>query len=166
MVRHATMADLMSIDDIAKRAILDMRSAGIPQWELTYPRARHFEQDIQDGVLLLEELDGQIRGAMVLKVEHDPPYQTITGWLTPHGNSMVIHRVVVDPNYRRQGVFQALFDAAVDRTRAAGMQSIKIDTHPDNYKMKSFLAKQGFVAIGYLAVIHRDAYELVWSDTP
>jgi RimJ/RimL family protein N-acetyltransferase len=51
------------------------------------------------------------------------------------------------------------------RLRETGLGSIKIDTHPDNYKMKAFLHKQGFVPIGYLAIIHRDAYELVLEAT-
>lgn len=164
MIRVASLSDLDHIDDIAKRAILDMQSSHIPQWDLSYPRKQHFAKDVEHGDLIVYELEGKVIAAMVLRPEQDPPYETITGWTAPHGASTVIHRVVVDPDYRRQGIFHQLMDYAETQSKQQGYQSIKIDTHRDNYKMRRFLEKRGFAYIGYLQVINREAYERTWED--
>lgn len=163
MIRLATKDDVERIDEIAVLTIKDMASSKIPQWDMSYPRKPHYEVDVDDGSLIVYEQDGTIVAAMTLKREQDPPYETISGWLTPHGESYVIHRVVVDPEYRRQGIFKAFLQYAIQVTNASGYHSIKIDTHQENYKMRQFLEKHGFTYIGYLEVINREAYELVWE---
>ena len=164
MIRLATKQDLKRIDAIAKATILNMAESGIPQWTMSYPRLKHFEKDFETGHLFVNEQNNTILGAMVLKPENDPPYETITGWTAPHGKSLVIHRVVVDPKVHRQGIFQDLMDFAIDMAKSTGYQSIKIDTHHGNYKMHRFLEKNGYRYIGYLDVIDREAYELTWED--
>lgn len=165
MIRIATMKDLDRIDEIAVMTIDDMARSQIPQWDMSYPRKEHYKLDVDRGDLFVFEQEGIIVGAMTLRIEQDPPYETITGWLSPHGKSFVIHRVIVDPNYRRQGVFHQLLTHAIDVTNQYGFQSIKIDTHKENYKMRQFLESHGFQYIGYLDVINREAYELKWEVT-
>lgn len=165
MIRKASMTDLKRIDDIAVKTIEDMAISQIPQWDMSYPRARHYESDIKAGDLYLYLEDKEILGAMTLKREQDPPYETITGWRTPHGESYVIHRVIVDPSVRRRGVFHQLLNYAITVTTNAGFHSIKIDTHNKNYKMRQFLESHGFEYIGYLDCIDREAYELVWEES-
>jgi len=164
MIRLATKNDLDRIDEIAVLAIQDMADAKIPQRDLSYPRKKHYEKDVEKNALFVYELDNGIVGAMTLLPEQDPPYQTITGWRIPHGQSMVIHRVVVDPSVRNQGIAQQFLDYAVHVCKEHGYQSIKIDTHHNNYKMRRFLAKNDFRHIGYLQVINREAYEKVLED--
>lgn len=159
MIRKANIEDLNRIDEIAVLTILDMKESNIPQWTLEYPRKEHFLKDIEDNCLYVYELDSLIVGAFALKKENDPPYHTISGWL--RDNSMVIHRVVVDPNYRNQKVAQSLFYFAYEHCKELQYESIKIDTHQENFKMTAFLLKNQFVKIGYLEVINRMAYEKV-----
>ena len=164
MIRLAQPSDLDTIDQIAEQAILHMAASNIPQWDLSYPRRLHFAKDVEDGVLFVYEQEGRIAGVMALRPEQDPPYENIQGWTVPHGESLVIHRVVIDPKLERQGIFQHLMDFAIQTAKDKHYQSIKIDTHHDNYKMRRFLDKNGFVHIGYLAVIDREAYERTWED--
>ena len=100
-----------------------------------------------------------------MRKEQDPAYETITGWSTPHGDSLVLHRCIVDPTHQHKGIFHAMMTYAIQEASKLGLHSIKIDTHHDNYKMRRFLEKHGFIHIGYLEVINREAYELVWEDT-
>lgn len=164
MIRLATIADLDHVDALAVRVIEHMATANIPQWTLVYPRRQHYAVDVQRNALFVYEQDDQIVGAFTILPEQDPPYETISGWLTAHGESLVIHRAIVDPNLQRSGVASELMNHAFDLARQGGYQSIKIDTHHDNYKMRNFLDKHGFQHIGYLAVINREAYERLLED--
>lgn len=100
----------------------------------------------------------QILGSISVLPENDPPYKELT-WAKEH--SMVIHRLIVDPAVQKQGIGKALFAYAISYAKKKGVQSLKVDTHPDNYRMQALIKKMGFIEVGYLVSIHRLAYELV-----
>jgi len=164
MIRLAQLKDLDEIDNIALRVIADMAASNIPQWDESYPRRAHYFQDVLKDSLFVYEVNNKICGVMTLMKENDPPYLTIDGWLCDHSNSLVMHRVLVDPNSRKQGIAQTLLDYAIALGLNEGYQSIKIDTHHDNYKMRAFLEKHKFQYIGYLECINREAYERLLED--
>ncbi|MEC9484272.1 MAG: GNAT family N-acetyltransferase [Candidatus Izemoplasma sp.] len=159
MIELANEKDLHILDDIAKRAIVDMQANNIPQWTLDYPREKDFRQDIALNQLYIVKRNRQIVGFSVIRKENDRAYQTIDTW--HKDNSLVIHRLVVDPDHQHKGVGTELFTYAKKQCLSGDYESIKIDTHPDNYRMKALILKQGFEARGYLETIHRDAYEWV-----
>ncbi len=162
MLTKATIHDLVEIDDLAVEVITDMKRANIPQWELSYPRLDHFKKDVMQQALVVYKHHGKIIGCMALLPENDPPYKTIDSWLKEH--SIVIHRVLVHPLYRKHGVAQSLLNYAIEYGKTNGYESIKIDTHLENYKMRNFLTKNGFVELEYIAVMDRLAYELLLED--
>ena len=162
MIVLAQLKDLEEIDSLAVKVIEDMKLSGIPQWTLEYPRAKHYLKDVIEDALYIYRENDRIIGAMTILPENDPPYQLINGWLKNH--SIVIHRVIIDPNYRNKGIAQKLLDYAVELAKIEGFSSIKIDTHLENYKMRNFLAKNNFQEIGYLASIDRQAYEKVLGE--
>lgn len=164
MIRKATRKDLDAIDQLAERAILQMMEDKIPQWDLSYPRKEHFSQDIKDEILYVYKDGKEIQGVMAMRQENDPPYQAIRGWYAGHGESMVLHRCIVDPKHQGNGVFRRMMFYAIDEATRLGYLSIKIDTHEANYKMRQFLNSCGFVHIGYLESINREAYELVLEE--
>jgi len=164
MIRLAQLNDLEVIDAIALRVIADMAESNIPQWDASYPRKTHYFQDVLQDSLFVYEVNDNIIGVMTLLKENDPPYETIDGWLCDHTNSLVIHRVLVDPSSRKQGIAQTLLNYAIELGVNQGYQSIKIDTHHDNYKMRAFLEKNKFKYIGYLDCINREAYERLLED--
>jgi ribosomal protein S18 acetylase RimI-like enzyme len=164
MIRHATLKDLNCIDDIAVRVIMDMKASNIPQWNESYPRKEHYQKDVLINALFVYEINSVIYGAVTILPEQDPPYETITGWRIPHGQSLVVHRLIVDPDKRQSGVARSFIEHAIRLAQQRGLKSIKIDTHHDNYKMRNFLEKHGFQYIGYLKVINREAYELLLED--
>ncbi|MFK5883722.1 MAG: GNAT family N-acetyltransferase [Candidatus Izemoplasma sp.] len=162
MLTKATRNDLIELDNIAERTIAFMKESKIPQWDYDYPRLIHFELDINKNALYIYKEQGHIIGFGVILPENDLPYKTIDGWLKK--KSLVIHRMMTDPQHINKGVAQMIIDQAVEIGINEGYESIKIDTHLDNYKMRQFLEKNNFIEIGYLEVINRVAYEKVLED--
>lgn len=162
MLTKAKASDLDELDAIAKRTITHMIEKNISQWKYSYPRLIHFEQDIIKKALYVYKEKGHIIGFGVILPENDPPYQTITGWL--RSKSLVIHRIMTDPLHQKKGIAQMIINKAIEIGNNDGYQSIKTDTHPDNYKMIQFLKKNNFVEIGYLEIINRIAYEKILED--
>jgi GNAT superfamily N-acetyltransferase len=162
MITFASLDDLFEIDELAVKVIHHMKQSNIPQWELTYPRYEHFERDVLSNALIIYKEDGIIKGCMTMLPENDPPYQTISSWKKDY--SMVLHRILVSPTTEKKGIAQAMLDYAIKQAIIKGYESIKIDTHLNNYKMRSFLKKNKFVEGDYIEVIDRIAYELILED--
>ncbi|TVP95795.1 MAG: GNAT family N-acetyltransferase [Acholeplasmatales bacterium] len=164
MIRKATLQDLDRLDALALATILAMQAAGIAQWTENYPRKKHFQHDVERGALYVFEHDDDLLGAMVLYEENDPPYRSIT-WL--RDRSIVLHRLLIAPNNQQRGIASALLDYALQYGKNNGYQSLKIDTHPANYKMRAFLKKHHFHELDYIAPMHRIGYErLIESASP
>jgi len=162
MMYLATHKDLLEIANLADLVINDMEKSNIPQWKKGYPAYIHFEKDVEDGALYIYKDENIIIGAITILPENDPPYRTINSWLKQ--KSIVIHRLLVHPMARKKGVAQKLLDQAIDFGKNENYESIKIDTHLENYKMRNFLKKNGFVELEYLETIDRLAYEKVLED--
>ena len=162
MLLLATHKDLVEIVKLADLVVNDMEIANIPQWKKGYPADIHFERDILKKSLYIYKEDNTILGVITILPENDPAYLTISSWLKD--KSVVIHRMLVHPNYRNKGIAQKLLDKAVNLGNDNKYESIKIDTHIENYKMRKFLKKNGFIELEYLEVIDRLAYEKVLED--
>jgi len=161
MIRKGCTEDLEGLNKIARAVAEDLHAHGIDQWSAVYPNRDHFGADLEKGGLYVLLADGILAGSVSILPENDPVYQTIPWKKT---RSMVIHRMMVDPSRMGKGLGQALMAFAVAKCRESGVESIKVDTHPDNYRMKGLLQKFGFIPGGYLAAIHRDAFELVFGE--
>lgn len=163
MITKATIRDLESIDRLTMLIIKDMKTSNIPQWNYPYPRYKVFMNDFLVGGLIVDKEEHLIKASMTLLEENDPAYQTIDSWRGHH--SLVIHRFMVDPRFRKEGIATKLLNYALDVAKDGGYDSIKIDTHIKNYKMRAFLKKHGFKELDYLPTIDRLAYEKVMEET-
>jgi len=162
MLTNGTIDDLTELDELAVLVINDMKKSLIPQWGLDYPRLSDFKGDVLTKSIYMYKVEGMIVGSCTVLPEDDPPYKTIDSWLK--NNSLVIHRMLVHPNYRKMGIAKAFIDNAIKLCKEGNYDSIKIDTHLENYKMRSFLVKAGFIELDYLNTIDRLAYEYVLEE--
>ncbi len=163
MILHATIQDLMIIDLLAKDVIQDMETAKIPQWKEGYPAYIDFLKDFEVKGLYVYKENHQIKGSITILEENELAYKTIDSWQKE--KSIVIHRLLVDPKARQQGIAQKLLNHAIKMAEEKSYESIKIDTHIENYKMRKFLEKNGFKKLEYLKIIDRLAYEKVLEDS-
>ncbi len=156
MIRLAKRSDLARIDALSVRTIEDMRAGGIKQWDTTYPRKEHFAADIEKDALHVFEEEGRILAAMAVLPGDEKVYRFVS-WMRE--KSLAVHRIVVDPAAQRKGIATALFLWLFRKAESQGMESIRIDTHPGNDRMRGFLERLQFDYIGYIPSIHRLAYE-------
>ncbi|MCK5732043.1 MAG: GNAT family N-acetyltransferase [Tenericutes bacterium] len=158
MIKLAELADIDKIVILARKTSENMLSSGLQQWIGDYPNESHFLSDYEKNSLYaLFSMDNIIASITILN-ENEGAYKEIK-WLKD--KSMVIHRVIVDPEQQKKGIGVKLFQFAIDLAKTNNYDSIKVDTHPDNLKMQGLIKKMGFIDIGYLSGINRLAYELV-----
>ncbi len=55
---------------------------------------------------------------------------------------------------------KSLFQFAIDKAKAGQYDGLKVDTHPDNYRMQGLIISMGFREVGYMPGFNRIGYEL------
>ncbi len=156
MIRLATLEDLNSLDDIALNTIAHMRKNHRSQWSFSYPRKPHFKSDISKQHLYVYESEQTIKGMMVIYPEDETAYRVIN-WKEKNG--MVIHRLMIHPDYQGQGIADQLMVFGINHTKQKNYSGLRIDTHAGNTPMRRLLRKHQFEPRGYLKSIDRLAYE-------
>lgn len=161
MVRKATLNDIQTLDAMAQRTVQAMHAKGLDQWSESYPRAAHFEADIQAGIGYVYDEQG-LQGYFAL-VPHDPYYDDIP-WQGTSG--LAVHRIFTDPLNQRTGTAKAMMLSIIEQAKTRNVDSIWIDTHPANDAMRAFLHYFQFQERGFIDAIYRIAYERPTLVTP
>jgi len=158
MIEKAKFSDIDEIVALAAKTRENMLFNGLKQWIGNYPDKISFMKDFEKNGLYIYKEGETIIASISILPENDPAYKEID-WLKNH--SLVIHRVVVNPYQQKKGIGIELFTYAKNLGIQGRYESIKVDTHPDNFKMQGLIIKAGYTKIGYLSGINRLAYELV-----
>jgi len=152
LLRQATMADLPQIESIIRDGRELLAAQAIDQWQGAYPNTAVLVDDIHQGWTVVLEENNEILGTAAIIPGEDPTYKQIEGqWLTVQAPYLAIHRVAVSSHHRGRGLagelFQRLF-AQIDH--AQNIESIRIDTHPQNMAMQHVIKKNGFTETGMI----------------
>lgn len=157
-------ARVLEILEDGKRSIARF---GIEQWQHGYPNLSSVEADLAQGACWVAEDEGsRLVGTLALCFDTDPEYTApdLT-WLTPNENAAgeptyaAIHRCATAAEALERGVMGFMFKAAEGIAAAAGRRSIRVDTHPGNRAMRSFLARQGFTELAPFDLKTKDGTE-------
>ena len=162
--RPEEAARVIQILNDGKRAIAQF---GIEQWQHGYPNLSSVEADLAQGACWVAvDEGGRLVGTLALRFDTDAEYTApeLT-WLTPNENAAgeptyaAIHRCATAAEALERGVMGFMFKAAEGIAAAAGRQSIRVDTHPGNHAMRSFLARQGFSELAPFELKTKDGTE-------
>lgn len=146
-LRKARLEELDGILEMYQRGIQGMIGRGIDQWDDTYPNRAILEEDIRNKQLFVFVEDG-ILAAAALNEEQDLEYQKLTWeYADP---SLVIHRLLVDPDCQGQGVGRALMASIEEYARHQGYASIRLDTYIKNYLALNLYDSMGYGRRGIL----------------
>lgn len=154
------MPEIMAIINDAKEML---KENGIDQWQKGYPNEAVMLQDINNEDLYFAKIKGKSVAILALVFDEDPNYLHIEEgkWLTDLRYS-VIHRVAVGKGQLGKGIMGRIFTYSEELTLEKGLQSMRIDTHPENKSMQRALTKAGYQYCGHVFMSNGDlryAYE-------
>ena len=162
--RRTTPSDLKDILSIIVKNQAYFKEQGINQWQNGYPNELVLINDIAHGESYILEHNNQIIATTVISFHKEPTYSVIKGqWITDTPYA-VIHRIAVAPQAKGNGAAKRLFDEAEKICKQRMINSLRIDTHPQNKSMIRAIEKQGFVFCGIIHLTTGDervAYEKV-----
>ncbi len=168
--RKALAADMDKLIELYDKGRAAIARFGIDQWQNGYPAREDIEKDLKDAVLWVSEdteIPGEIASVMALIFTGEPTYDVILEgqWLTGDTHDYAaIHRITVSPHFRGKGVAGATMAFGMNKARAAGFTSLRIDTHAGNLAMRGMLEKNGLTHCGTILLesgAPRVAYEIL-----
>ena len=131
---------------IVRRVVPLMRAAGNLQWDDAYPNAEVFLRDIAKEQLWVAEIDGDVAGVAAITEDQEPEYARV-GWDITEP-AIVVHRVVVDPEFRGRGGAEALMRQAEVVAAERGITVLRVDTNTQNLATQRLFPKLGYVLAG------------------
>lgn len=166
-VRKATKEYIDDIMKLIQEAKLYLKEQGIDQWQNGSPDEALILSDLlkEQGYLFIEGED--VIAYMALCFGKDESYDKVYDgeWVCKDALYGTIHRTAISSKYRGKGMAKQLFEAAEVMAKQAKMQTMRIDTHPDNELMKHLILREGYLACGYIILkqdgTKRLAYEKV-----
>lgn len=140
--------DLTRIMEIIGQAKNQMYREGKRQWDDSYPARQHIAADIDAGNGYVLFLSGRVIAYGAIVFSGEPAYTSIQGrWLSDR-QFVVLHRLAVADEVKRQGIATRFMEEAENLSRAKGFHSSRIDTNCDNVYMQRILEKRNFIYCG------------------
>lgn len=156
-IHPAHLDDLAQLVNIARIVVRDMHRQSIQQWTDLYPGYKDFFHDLSQGGLYVCCDATRIIGSISCLMENERFYHEIS-WLGTH--ALVVHRIMVHPDYRHLGIGKKMFLHAIQTAIAMNCDTLKVDTHPDNHRMIQLIQSLGFRKRGYIPSMHRIGFEI------
>lgn len=148
MIRKANLNDVDGIMDIVNQIVVEMKESNNTQWDENYPKAENFKQDIEEGSLYVDEFEGDLIGFVCINDLQPDEYKEMN-WISDE-DVLVIHRMGINPKYRRQGKAKNLIRYAENLAMDNGIMYLKTDTNSMNIKMYNLFKKCGFRFAGQM----------------
>ncbi len=161
--REALQADTGRIWQIILQAKEQMRLRGSEQWQNGYPAIENITDDIENGYGYVFCHENVVIAYGVVVFDGEPAYDDIKGnWLT-NQPYVVVHRLAVADEMKKQGIATLFMQQVEELSRRNNVSSFRVDTNFDNHYMQKVLAKSGFIYCGEIMYENdfRMAYEKI-----
>lgn len=130
LLRPAQAHDINTVAAIFRRAISDMNTRFIFQWDGWYPSEETLRLDIENGFMYLVCQGTETIGAIVLNEQIEDEHAH--GCWTCAEPAAVVHRLCIDPPYQHQGLGKQAMLQAELMLKEQGFKSVRLDAFSQN----------------------------------
>lgn len=140
IIKNSDRDDLDFIFQLFNASIIYQERNGLPNWKNYDKNA--IIRDVENMNHYKVIIENSI--ALVFSVCYDDPVI----WRTKDtGDSIYLHRIVVNPNCKGQKLFKVVLDWSVDHAKLKNRHSIRMDTWANNTRLIQYYQRFGFLFI-------------------
>lgn len=150
-MRKANLLDLNKIENIIILAKKSLREAGIDQWQIDSMNKNFLENQIRQGKSFVYEENEKILAYAYLSDEKELAYKVWEDQFVGQ-KPITVHTFAVENSMTKRGVALKFFIDIIKYAEKNGYDSLRIDTHEDNFKMRGLINKLGFKRIGEIYI--------------
>ena len=143
-IRQAKLEDIPALEEMYKRRVLFNNEHDIAQWylhEVTWEALSEL-YTIED--CYVGEVNGDIACACFI-VDIDELYWPECG----PKESLYLHKICVDPNYRGRGYSDALITFFKEKGRKEGYPDVRLDVRKHKKALRDMYERNGFTLVKY-----------------
>ena len=165
-MRKANFKDLEKVFDIVEEAKKSLKNDGVDQWQNGTPNLPLLAKQVSRNYSYIYEKDGEVLAYAYLNPDYDPTYASVREAMKGD-NSITIHTLCVNKDKMGKGIGSLFFEQIKDFAVKNNKDSLRIDTHKDNFSKRGLIKKFGFSYIGIIYINDngiakpRYAYELL-----
>lgn len=130
-IEKAKIDDIEALMTLFRECTEALLSAGIHQWNGSYPTVAIFQKDIESDSVFVVKENGKMLATITLNDRQDEQYQTIQ-WKYPSEKVLVIHRLAVSPKSQGRSIGKLLCHFAESFGLENGFAVIRLDAYSDN----------------------------------
>lgn len=150
--KKAEQKDVDRIWQIILQAKQQMRALNSSQWGDDYPSIEIILKDISKSYgYVLHNNEGQTVAYGAVIFDGEPAYSSIDGEWSDNNPYVVVHRLAVADEVKRQGLAVIFMQEVEKLSLQRGVRSFRIDTNFDNIYMQKVLVKSRFIYCGEVA---------------
>ena len=138
------LLEIVSLFDAAKK---HMDANGIYQWDAIYPDRQILSEDIEQGILQIGTIDGQIAVVFVLEECAEADYEE-ADWSAHADRIIVLHRLCVHPAFQGKGIARGAMDYLERRVSERGISTIRLDAFSQNPAALKLYESRGYEKAG------------------
>lgn len=142
--RKAEETDIERIWQIIGQAKAQMLRLESQQWDENYPAIEHIRQDIQAGNGYVICRKKRVVAYGVISFDGEPAYNNIKGRWSNDLPYVIVHRLAIADETKRQGLAKRFMLHAEDISRKKGIYNFRVDTKYDNVYMLHLIDTLGF----------------------
>ena len=167
-IQMAQAQDAWALGLFYEDVVRDMDARGIHQWKLgEYPTEQTAREAIEQGTLYILRMEERIAGSVVLNQSQDEGYRLLP-WRDQSGKCLVVHTLCIHPDFAGRGLGKRMMEFSIHLAKELGMQSIRLDTMPQNDAANGLYRRLGFQYQGKVYFAYKEppiqwynCYELV-----
>ena len=158
-IRLATISDLVDIELIYNEAVKHMNDEGnYLQWIDFDSFKTGVINYIENNNFYVVSNEKEIVGMFALIYGIDKTYNDIIGEWENNDEYVTIHKIAV--KYFKNNIASFIFNFIENKIINEGIYNIRIDTHKDNYSMKTLLKNREFRYCGIISITCNYSEEL------
>ena len=149
-MRKAEIKDIKKILNIIENAKKSLKNEGIDQWQIESMNESFLLGQIESGKAYVYE-EGEILAYGFLSDKKEAAYEP---WKYKFEGEkpLTIHTFAVNSNMTKKGIALKFFIDIIKYAEKNHFDSLRIDTHEDNFKMRGLINKLGFKKIGEIYI--------------
>lgn len=164
--RKASENDIYDIEKLIEFSRTSLKNDGVDQWQKTNPNLDLINRQMDEDCAFVLDLDERVFAYAYLSKNEEPTYKV---WEDKFEGDkyFVIHTLMVDGRGVVKKAGSKFMEAIIDFSKKNQIDSLRIDTHKDNFRMRGLLKKYNFKEIGIIQIDEdgilkdRICYELI-----
>lgn len=150
-MRKAEIKDINEIKYIIDNAKRSLKEDGVDQWQIDSMDEEFLRSQINSKKSYVYEEKGEILAYAYLSDEKEEAYRVYEGDLQGEA-PLTIHTFAVRGDMKKKGVSMKFFIDIIKYAGENSFDSLRIDTHEDNVKMRGLINKMGFKTVGEIFI--------------